>query len=467
MKNLRSMSSILPLFTAVLIFATTFTAVHASDVQPPIASSLPDGIKLIVQPEKSSQLVAITVLVRAGSAQENELDAGIGSMVADCLLTGTSNQNSDTIAQSIGSLGGNVKAIWQPDVTQIRALVLPAQFADAVYLLSDVLKNADFSDDSVENAREDLLSRIQERSDDVFDSTNDMLRASLYSGTPYSLPEIGTVDTIKRLTADDLRTYFARYYRPGNITISVVGNVDPNTVESTFAGDLVDFNRSAVRREDPIVPPTRSATSAPIVIKRYRGDVTAGLMLVGYLAPGTGTPDYPAMLVANALLGGMKTSLMFKNLRSKDGYGYEVASTYTTQAGVSDVTGYILYPLTSADGTVKKPSQTSVVRQAMLDQFQTMISTPPTEVDLARAKKFVIGTAILAHERIEDRSYLLGYADLSFKNLGGYKYDSNYAADINAVTADDVQRVSKKYFGTSPVISLLLPGDPNAGVEND
>ncbi len=313
-----------------------------------------------------------------------------------------------------------------------------------------------------------MLSRIQERSDDVFEATNDRLRESLYDGTPFALPQIGTSSTIKRLTSADLITYFRRYYRPDNITISVVGYIDPSAVVSTFAGNMSDFVRPRSHHTPPLVIPEPSNSSDPIIVKSYRRDVTAGLMMAGYLAPGVDSMDYPAMLVANALLGGMKTSLMFKNLREKKLYGYEVASTYTTQIGLSDITGYILYPVSAvgADGKTHV-DQTPLVKAALLDQFRTMTQVLPTDEELERAKKFVIGSYLLAHERIEDRSYYLGYSELAMTQDGGWKFDDSYAQAINAVTESDVLHVSKKYFSGAPVISLLLPGDPNAGVVND
>jgi zinc protease len=434
----------------------------------PVETVLPDGIKLICSDEPSSSLVAITIFVQTGSAEENLNDAGIGSMVADALLSGTSNQNADAIATSIGAVGGNVKAIWQPDVTQIRALILPSAFDDAVYLLADVLKNASFMPYNVETARQDLLDRIQEQSDDVFQSTNDRLRQTLYAGTPYAIPEIGTSDTIKTLTRSDLLRYFYRFYRPDNILISVVGNIDPHLATRVIGGELSDFERPNTYHLSAFNIPAPSTSSVPIVVKSYQSDVTAGLMMAGYLAPGVGTPDYPAMVVANALLGGMKTSLMFKNLRIKNKYGYEVASNYTEQVGVSDVTGYILFsPKSSLSDETPSIDQTSVVKYALIDQFRLLTTAPPTEADLARAKKFVIGSYLLAHERIEDRSYYLGYSEIGCKPLGGYLFDSNYANAINAVTGADIQRVAKKYFSGAPVISLMLPGDSATGVVND
>jgi len=448
------------------LFLFVIPACSMAQAPTPVSTVLPNGVRLICQQESSSSLVAITIFVQTGSAQETPRDAGIGSMVADSILTGTTNQDSDTIQTSIGNVGGNVKAIWQPDFTQIRALVLPTQFGDTAYLLSDVLKNADFPDASVETARQDLYARIQERMDDVFESTNDRLRAYLYSGTPYSLPQLGTVDSVKRLTRTDLLDYFQDYYIPSNILISVVGNVDPSAVAQTFGDDLSDFNRQRVRHDFPLLIPAVSDNTRPVVVKAYRSDVSAGLMMVGYLAPGAGSDDYPAMVLVNALLGGMKTSVMFKNLRIKYHYSYELGSDYNVQLGLSDETGYILYSTTpTGNNPPSNADQTAVVKDALLAQFQILANTPPTETDLERAKKFVIGSYLISHERIEDRSYYLGYSALGFPHLGGASFDSSYADLINNVTAADVTRVAKKYFSAAPVISLLLPGSPTSGVQ--
>jgi predicted Zn-dependent peptidase len=107
------------------------------------------------------------------------------------------------------------------------------------------------------------------------------------------------------------------------------------------------------------------------------------------------------------------------------------------------------------------------VKQALLDQFKLLAAAPPSDAELVRAKKYVIGSYLLAHERIEDRSYYLGYSELACKGLGGYKFDRNYADLINAVTAEDVVQVAKKYFSDAPVVSILLPGNPDLGVHAD
>jgi predicted Zn-dependent peptidase len=104
-----------------------------------------------------------------------------------------------------------------------------------------------------------------------------------------------------------------------------------------------------------------------------------------------------------------------------------------------------------------------VVIDSLLSQFKAIQDKPPTPAMLARAKKYVIGSYLIQHERLADRAYWLGYSETALKPLGGYKFDTNYADAINAVSAADVQHVAQKYFGQGYVLSMVLPGDPDAG----
>lgn len=440
-----------------------------ADPPAPLDTVLPCGIRVIAQQEQQTQLVAINVFIRVGAAQETDEDAGIGNFVASTLLAGTTDEDTDDIANEVAYLGGNVTAVWEPDMTQVKALALATQFDQASLLVSNVLKNANFPDDAVANSRHDLLANMQAQSDDLFQQTYDNLRVALYAGTPYARPELGTPDVIRRLTARDLRAFYNRYYTPDRIVIAVVGNVSPDDVVKAFGDDLSDFPRRAPRPEDD--PDTGSGPALSVnplpktvTVKRYRPDISAGYIMAGYPSPGAGDPDYPAMMLANALLGGMKTSLLFENLREKKQYGYEVGSLYGNQLGESDCTAYIISAPTRTDSAGKPVPIFGEVRDALLAQFKAFAASPPSQEDLDRAKKFVIGSYLIDHERLSQRAYYLGYSEIALEPLGGYRFDTHFADIIDAVTPTDVQRVAQKHFDGNPAISMLLPGDPNAGV---
>ena len=111
-------------------------------------------------------------------------------------------------------------------------------------------------------------------------------------------------------------------------------------------------------------------------------------------------------------------------------------------------------PPTRTDPTTKKSVPTvGLVKEQILPQFDSLKTTPPTAAELARAQRFLIGSYKIKHERIEDRAYFLGFAEMA---RGDAAFDTDYAKYINAVTAADVQRVATAYF-LHPAISTIEP----------
>jgi predicted Zn-dependent peptidase len=413
--------------------------------------------------ETETDLVGIQVFVRS-APEEDPSERGIGEFVSMTLLSGSRFLATNEMQAEIGRLGGNVTTQWDPDFTQIKVLTLASVFHKAAWLVSDVLKDANFPDQAVEDSRKTILSDVQSHTDNLFGSVYDRMQATLYAGTPRA--DLVQVDpeAIAHMRREQLLRYYSTYFVPRNIVIAVVGNVDPANVEHEFRTNLADFPRIQPRR--PMEVPSSSITilDKPVTVKKYRSDLTAAYIMAGYLAPGSGSTDFVPMQVANALLGGMKTSRLFTDLREKQGYGYEVASTYTATVSTGNVAAYIVTTPTRTDASGKEVSMISTVRDALLDEVKAFRESKPTEADLARAKRFLIGAHAIAHERIEQRAYFLGYSEIAQAEIGGYNFDTHYEDAVNAVNADDVQRVSKQYLTNGAVISMLLPGDPNAGV---
>ncbi len=474
------MRAILKTLLVICVVSMAISRGNCAADRPVTDVVLPNGVRIIVQQEPDSQLVAIDMFVRTGGTPEDSNRPGLANFVSRTLLAGTSNQTADIISGEVGGLGGNVNAVWDRDLTQLRSLTLASRFDDSAYLLCDVIKNADFEDSAVSDARQDLERQMQDNSDDVFQQTYDRMRMTLFSHANLDLSPLGSRSVIDNLRPSDLRAFFEKYYTTDNLVISVVGNVDPDHVVHTLGMDLADFNRHS-ERHTILSTPAVSQLTKPVVVKNYRGDLNAAYIVAGYEVPGAGAKDYPAVLLMNALLGGMKTSLLFTNLREKQGLGYETASLYGEQIGVTDLTAYIISTgdtppavpsavmKTAADTKTPAPTTTdsgasfAKVRDALLDQFRLLRQTPPTDAMLTRAKRYVAGSYLIRHERLQDRAYWLGYSEIALKPLGGYRFDTHFADALNAVTPADIQRVSNQYLSGGYVVAMTLPGDPNAG----
>lgn len=431
------------------------SAARAGDAVAPVKTTLPNGLRIICKEETDTPLVAIQVFVRAGAPQETAATGGIGSFVAHTLFASTTDNTPEIMTRDINALGGNVSASWRPDWTQVAALTVKDKFKDAVFLLADSLKNATFDPGPVEDARLQILSELDNRDADQFQIAYGNFQKTLYQGTSYARPVGGTAAVISRLTREDLQRYYERYYIPQNMVVVIVGNVTSDDALHTVTDDLGDFPRLVYAHtlHDPAPLPPLTEDLPPVRV--YQPDLDQECVVMGYRAAPVASPDYPALLVTNALLGGMKSSRLFTQLREKQGLAYDLGSVYTPRLAGGDLAAYVYAAPTKTDPTTKKEVPTiGLVKDAMRKQFESFGTTPPTSADLARAQHYLIGTNRLRHERLEDRASLLGIAELSSPD--GYKQDTDYAHYIQAVTIADVQRVARKYF-VHPVISTVEP----------
>ncbi len=437
---------------AALLLALTLARAGA-DPAAPVKTTLPNGLRIICK-QDGTPLVAIDVFVQAGAPQETAGSAGLGSFVAHALLSSTRDNTPESMLSQINALGGSVSASWHPDWTQLSALTVRDRFPSAVALLADALQNADFDPAALEETRTQILSELDVRDADPFQTAYGNLQKALYAGTSYARPQGGTPETVRRLTRADLLGYYSRCYVPSRIVVVVVGPIAPEAAAKTVADSLGDFPRAgpaAAPFRDPLPPLT---VDLPVV-HTYQPELTQNCVVVGCRAAPMASRDYFPLLVLNALLGGMKSGRLFTTLRERDGLAYDLGSLYDPHLAAAALAGYVFGAPTKTDPATKKEVATvGLIKNGILAQMKALQAAPPTPAELARAQHFLIGSYALRHERLEDRAALLGTAELSAPD--GYKLDTDYNQYITAVTAADVQRVAVKYF-VHPVTSTVEP----------
>lgn len=425
-----------------------------ADPAAPVKTTLDNGLRIICKQETSTPLIAIDVFVRAGAPQETAETNGVGNFVAHALFDSTTNNTPESMTSAINALGGSVAAAWHPDWTQISALTVRDRYKSAVFLLADALENADFDPTALEDTRGQILSELDSRDADSFQTAYGKLQTALYAGTSYARPEGGTAETISRLSRADLLRYYARYYVPKNIVVVVVGNIAPDEAVKAVADDLGDFPRSgpaAMPFSDPLPP---LSVDRP-AIHTYQPDLTQDCVVVGCRAAPMASADYFPLLVLNALFGGMKSGRLFTQIREQKGLAYDLGSVYDPHLAAAALAGYVFSAPTKTDPATKKDVPTAgLIKNGILAQIKSLQTTPPTPAELSRAQHYLVGAYALRHERLEDRASLLGAAELSAPD--GYKLDTDYAQHIKAITAADVQRVANTYF-VHPVTSTVEP----------
>jgi predicted Zn-dependent peptidase len=246
--------------------------------------------------------------------------------------------------------------------------------------------------------------------------------------------------------------------------VVVIGDFDPNDAANDVAENL-DFSRTESPQRSRKTPPPPFPSTDTQAVQYLEPSLSEISVMVGFRVPPPSSPDYPAIEVANALLGGMKSGRLFSNIRDKQGLGYEVGSLLDDQMTSADLLAYAFASPTHTDPVTHKDVPVlASIKQQMLDEIHGMTTLPPSLADVQRAQHFLIGSAAIKHERIEDRTTLLGLAAL--EDFQGIAYDTDYARYIDAVTPADVQRVAAQYF-VHPCLSIVAPGEPGQGIANE
>ena len=448
------LSDFLAFAIAFLVLMLAHAGVQAAPAgttkQQIVRKVLDNGLTVIVKPEEGSGLVAIVAIVKAGAGQESIQTAGVGNFVSRLLLASTRLKSAENVASIADEVGGNIGTEWEWDTTSIRAVTTSVGFDRAMSLIGESLTEANFEPQWVEQQRKVLLTSLKSGSDDVFGKAYADLRQLLYEDNGYRRPKGVSERAITHGTAQDLQKFFSMYYVSNNMVMSIAGDV---TVEHALDRVHKAFAGVAPRK----LPIDRGVPAETLDRPRFRAseaDLRAAYLLVGWLAPAVGSADYPAFAVASTALGGGKGSLMFKELREKQGIGYEIGTLYPKLRYQSHVVAYVVTdPFKNALPGMSPNLVLEDAKKSLIALVDSLKETPMSADDLERAKGYTIGTYALGHQHLLDRAILLGWAEA----VGvGCEFDSRYGDQVQSVTAADVQRVARKYF-TNYAAVVVLP----------
>jgi zinc protease len=441
MRPIRRASALLAaLFALASAGAARSCGVDAPDVTN---LTLANGARVILQPDANSDFVAVCVFIKAGAAAENG-QSGLGNLTAKALFGSNTNQSSDAVRRYIYSTGGSLEVLWTPDYTLFACVTTRAAFQDAFYVIAQAVKGAEFDADTLARARKQAALDADRETTEPYRVAYAALRKRLYESHPYRSSLGGTAERVTRVPAQAVKSFYARNYTPANTVVAIVGNVPVKEAQAAVENQFFDFVR-------PQPQPLRSQGADTMPETGRSAIKTAGKtawVLAGFRAPGVADSDYPAFAVLQALLGGGKSSRVFRSVRDVAGVGYAVGTSYPVLERDSHLVAYVEYD-PARSGTDGKPVAAEVVETLLADAARSVLTSPPTEVEVERARRYVIGGHALAHQRARDRAFYLGLYEARGVGAG---FDAEFPKKVAAVTSADVKRVAEKYLGRWAVV---------------
>ena len=413
---------------------------------PVVKARLANGLRVYVVATGRIPLVDFRLVVRAGSVDDPPGKDGLASLTADLIDQGAGARDAQHVAEDIAFVGSSLEAEADVERTVVTCEVLKKDFETGLGMFRDVVVSPQFADAEIERQRGEALAEIASRTNDPAVVADVALGPFLLGQSRLAHPTLGYEASVKTLTRDDIVGFHARWYRPDNCLLAVVGDVDPKTVIASLERAFASWRRAGPApsggvRYDPV--PQIHGRRVEIVDKP---EVTQAQVRIACIGVPRNHPDRFPILVANTILGGGFTSRLVSEVRVRQGLTYDIDSGFDMDrdAGTYDIT------------SSTRVESTRQLIDAALTQVQKLAEEGPTDQELASAIQLLTGQypmELQAPDELAER-----VLDVEFYRLGADDLEA-FPDRVRAVTMTDVRRALKSYFCTSD-LRIVVVGDP-------
>ena len=413
-------------------------------------ATLPNGLQVVLLRSTKVPTFNMQMVVLSGGLSDAADYRGLAGFTASLLREGTTKRSSKDIAEQVDALGATLTANsgLSSMITTVNAAGLVENLDATLDLFADVIRNPLFPQAEVERFKTRTLAQLQfQRSIPQFLAQEQFSRAIYGNEHPASFV-VPPAESIKKLSGKDLSAFHAKYYRPNNAILAIVGDVTMKDIMPKLEKAFGDWQKGEVPATT--IPPAPAPSVARIVLVDRPGSVQTVLQL-GTLGIERTNPDYFAVLLADRVLGGGPSGRLFLNLREANGYTYGAYSGFTG---------------TKFRGTWVSSSEvrTDVTEGAMHEfmyELKRLRDEKVSADELENAKRAIIGGFALSLE--QPQTLLNNIITQKLYNLPADYWDT-YPQKVTAITADDVQRVAQKYIDLEH-LQVVAVGDASKAKE--
>lgn len=418
------------LLTLLLAGCATAGAPRPSAGLPkPVRTVLPNGVTLIVQEHRASDVVAVQLWVRAGARDESPDEGGLSHYLEHMLFKGTPTRPPGAIDELVEGLGGTSNAFTSYDYTHFDVVLPAANVRAGIELLADIGVNAAFPPKELESEKKVVFEEMNLVEDDPEKYLGRRLNELAYAPHPYGQQILGPRELIRGLTRERLERYYKKHYVAPDFVLVVVGAVSSREVlrlaEATF-GRL-----PAVHVTRPDAPPP------PAIDRSKRLDVPrpekqAYLGLAWRAAP-NGNEDIYAVDLLTTILGDSPSSRLNLALRERERLVASIDASYvaSAKAGLVTVTARL------------EPQNLERAEAAILAVIRRVREAGVTEAERQRAIITAESGYAFDIETAEGLAKSYGQAETTWT----LEDELAYLGRLRQITAAQLQAVARKYFG--------------------
>jgi len=405
-------------------------------------TKLENGLTVWLVPRPGFPKVSFTLAIVGGYAADSQDRPGFSQLLTATIDQGTKKRTARQIAEDMQGAGGDVNAFAVRDAIRISTSVLSSKTAEGLAVLADLAEEAAFPDNEVTLAKRNLTDQLEQEETDPSFQANRAIAKMLFGNGPYGAFS-PTRDSLAAATPAELRSEFARRFRPDQAALLVVGDFGPDQMLFLIRGKFAAWRSPSSPAVAPASAPSVSAPRAIFIVPRPESVQTT--LAFGASGPHRGDSDFEATEVANAIYGGMFGSRLVNNIREDKGYTYSPSAFLQSfrSAGVMRTQADVRNAVTGASFN------------EILYEMNRMVTTSPSDNELQQAKRNLVGIEAISLQSNDEVAGEL--ADLWTRGLPSEEI-GNYGRKVAAITADEVNAAAKKYFPAAR-FSLVAVGE--------
>jgi predicted Zn-dependent peptidase len=433
------------MFKSISLFLTIAVLSCVSIASAAQTQALPNGVPLVVDPVQMAPYVSMTVLIKAGAADETADTAGWRQLLASAMMRATANGKDvlegPQLTQAAEVAGGQMGAQVLDDAIVFTAAGDSATQKELANLLLNVVLHPRLSDADFSAARRGMLRNLNASDrNDVPDHSRatETLQALLYRDSTskkpikYGLPPGGTVDSLTALTDDKLKSLYQKYFSSARMIIAVSGDADHGGLEKVFS-------QVPATAADAEHATSSYAAVTPATSQSVQMNTPAPWTLIGFRidpAINASAKELASLRVLTAALAETAPSLLSQKLLSPSG---------RNQAGLADqISGQLSIRKDGSELMLAVQSDESSLaasKAAVLQVINDLKTKPLSAAQIESAILYAQGDWASTRDSSTIRAVLAGYAKAQ-----GIFPDDQWPAQLKSVTAADVQNVAKKYL---------------------
>lgn len=417
---------------------------------------LENGIVVYLLPDPELPLVTVSALIRTGAIYEPPDKVGLAGLTGLVMRTGgTARMTGDQIDEELEFLAASVSIGIGDEAGSASLDILKKDFTRGLALFADILRTPAFAPEKVDLAKRQALESIRRRPDSLPGTTAREFRKLLF-GADHPFGRDSTIETVSRITQDDLVAFHRQFLSPNGLMLAVSGDFEKAAMLAALRSAFEDWTSKPVTL--PAIPPVvgdpsaksaaGSANGAVRSVNILRKPITQTHLRLGHLSVREDDPDYFALALLEDILGGNSfTSRLFRDVRSRQGLAYSVGSRLVS--GNLGPGAFILQALT-------KGPTTHQTLASMLGHLERLRQEPVTDEELQQAKDAFLNSFVFSFadaSQIVNRLMTLEYYGLPRDFL------QRFREGVVRLTKEDLLRVARTHLHPDRVIILAVGND--------